>query len=108
MSHLRAPAARADRREGGRHGKPGSRPATALPEARIRPQLLRIAVLPVVAVMLCAGAAVLFIVRSSPGPLEPALLLILVAAGAISLASIVIAAVAADRTATSVRERVGT
>ncbi|WP_409060865.1 ATP-binding protein [Streptomyces sp. SYP-A7185] len=108
MSHLRAPAARADRREGGRHGKPGSRAAPALPEARIRPQLLRIAVLPVVAVMLCAGAAVLFIVRSSPGPLEPALLLILVAAGAISLASVVIAAIAADRTATSVRDRVGT
>ncbi|MEV6751404.1 ATP-binding protein [Streptomyces sp. NPDC051214] len=108
MSHLRAPAARADRREGGRHGRPGSRPGTALPEARIRPQLLRIAVLPAVAVVLCAAAAVLFIVRSSPGPLEPALLVILAAAGAISLASVVIAAVAADRTATSVRDRVGT
>lgn len=108
MSHLRAPAARADRREGGRHGRPGSRPGTALPEARIRPQLLRIAVLPAVAVVLCAAAAVLFIVRSAPGPLEPALLVILVAAGAISLASVVIAAVAADRTATSVRDRVGT
>ncbi|MEV0524041.1 ATP-binding protein [Streptomyces sp. NPDC050439] len=108
MSHLRAPAARADRREGGRHGRPGSRPGTALPEARIRPQLLRIAVLPAVAVVLCAAAAVLFIVRSAPGPLEPALLVILVAAGAISLASVVIAAIAADRTATSVRDRVGT
>ncbi|MER5254352.1 ATP-binding protein [Streptomyces sp. NPDC002855] len=109
MSHLRAPAARADRREGGgRHGRPGSRPAVPLPEARIRPQLLRIAVLPAVAVVLCAGAAVIFIVRSAPGPLDPALLLILAAAGAISLASVVIAAVAADRTATSVRERVGT
>ncbi|MGW6054546.1 sensor histidine kinase [Streptomyces sp. NPDC055189] len=108
MSHLRAPAARADRREGGRHGRPGSRPVTTLPEARIRPQLLRIAVLPAVAVVLCAGAAVLFIVRSAPGPLEPALLLVLGAAGAISLASVVIAAVAANRTATSVRDRVGT
>ncbi|GGV33916.1 ATPase [Streptomyces longisporoflavus] len=109
MSHLRAPAARADRREGGgRHGKPGSRPTAPLPEARIRPQLLRIAVLPVVAVVLCAGAAVLYIVRAAPGPLEPALLLVLGIAGAISLASIVIAAVAADRTAASVRERVGT
>ncbi|MFG2497478.1 ATP-binding protein [Streptomyces sp. NPDC048441] len=108
MSHLRAPAARADRREGGRHGRPGSRPAAALPEARIRPQLLRIAVLPAVAVALCAGAAVLFVVRSTPAPLAPALLLILAAAGAISLASVVIAAVAADRTATSVRDRVGT
>lgn len=108
MSHLRAPATRADRREGGRHGRPGSRPAAPLPEARIRPQLLRIAVLPAVAVALCAGAAVLFIVRSAPGPLEPALLLILGAAGAISLASVVIAGIAADRTAASVRDRVGT
>ncbi|MEV2256143.1 ATP-binding protein [Streptomyces sp. NPDC050147] len=108
MSHLRAPAARADRREGGRHGRPGSRPGTALPEARIRPQLLRIAVLPAVAVVLCAAAAVLFLVRSAPGPLDPALLVVLAAAGAISLASVVIAAVAADRTATSVRDRVGT
>ncbi|MGW5862718.1 ATP-binding protein [Streptomyces sp. NPDC055239] len=107
MSHLRAPAARADRREGGRHGRPGPR-AAPLPEARIRPQLLRIAVLPAVAVVLCAGAAVLFIVRSAPGPLDPAHLVILAAAGAISLASVVIAAVAADRTATSVRDRVGT
>jgi signal transduction histidine kinase len=107
MSHLRAPAARADRREGGRHGRPGSRPVTPLPEARIRPQLLRIAVLPVIAVMLCAGAAVLFIVRSTPTPLGRPLLLILAAAGAIGLASIVIAAVAADRTAASVRDRVG-
>ncbi len=46
MSHLRAPAARADRREGGRHGRPGGRTATALPETHIRPHLLRIAVLP--------------------------------------------------------------
>ncbi|WP_344524372.1 ATP-binding protein, partial [Streptomyces rectiviolaceus] len=107
MSHLRAPAARADRREGGRHGRPGSRTAAPLPETRIRPQLLRIAVLPAVAVVLCAGAAVLFIVRSAPGPLDPALLLILGAAGVISLFSVVIAAVAADRTATSVRDRVG-
>lgn len=107
MSHLRAPAARADRREGGRHGKPGSRPVAALPETRIRPQLLRIAVLPAVAVALCAGAAVLFVVRSTPTPLAPALLLMLAAAGAISLASVVIAAVAADRTAASVRDRVG-
>ncbi|MFC8124498.1 ATP-binding protein [Streptomyces sp. NPDC057302] len=106
MSHLRAPAARADRREGGRHGRPGSRTAP-LPEARIRPQLLRIAVLPAVAVALCAAAAVLFIVRSAPGPLDPALLLVLGVAGAVSLSSVVIAAVAADRTATSVRERVG-
>ncbi|MEV8021793.1 ATP-binding protein [Streptomyces sp. NPDC086554] len=107
MSHLRAPAARADRREGGRHGRPGSRPVAPLPEARIRPQLLRIAVLPPVAVALCAGAAVLFVVRETATPLAPALLVILAAAGAITLASVVIAAVAADRASASVRDRVG-
>lgn len=107
MSHLRAPAARADRREGGRHGRPGSRTVAPLPEARIRPQLLRIAVLPPVAVALCAGAAVLFVVRETATPLAPALLVILAAAGAITLVSVVIAAVAADRAANSVRDRVG-
>ncbi|MCX4671687.1 ATP-binding protein [Streptomyces sp. NBC_01381] len=107
MSHLRAPAARADRREGGRHGRPGSRTIAPLPEARIRPQLLRIAVLPPVAVALCAGAAVLFVVRETATPLAPALLVILAAAGAITLVSVVIAAVAADRAANSVRDRVG-
>ncbi len=55
MSHLRAPAARADRREGGRHGRPASRTAPALPETHIRPQLLRLAVLPPVAVALGAS-----------------------------------------------------
>ncbi|MFE0131178.1 ATP-binding protein [Streptomyces sp. NPDC059037] len=107
MSHLRAPAARADRREGGRHGRPGSRTVAPLPEARIRPQLLRIAVLPPVAVALCAGAAVLFVVRETAAPLAPALLVILAAAGAITLVSVVIAAVAADRAANSLRDRVG-
>ncbi|MGV9895518.1 hypothetical protein, partial [Streptomyces tendae] len=37
MSHLRAPAARADRREGGRHGRPAPRTTAALPETHIRP-----------------------------------------------------------------------
>src|SRR3954470_24746050 len=71
MSHLRAPAARADRREGGRHGRPVARPVPALPELHIRPQLLRLAVLPPVAVALSASAAVLVTVRSAgarPGP----------------------------------------
>ncbi|PJT50340.1 ATP-binding protein, partial [Streptomyces albidoflavus] len=65
MSQLRAPAAnRADRREGGgRHGKA----AQQLPEAHIRPQLLRIAVLPAVAVSLGGAAAVLFALRSADG-----------------------------------------
>ncbi|MDT0608960.1 ATP-binding protein [Streptomyces lancefieldiae] len=107
MSHLRAPAARADRREGGRHGRPASKTAPALPETHIRPQLLRLAVLPPVAVALSACAAVLFTIRSTG--VRPGLGLWGVLAGAVSvaLAAVVIAAVAADRAARSVYERVG-
>ncbi|MFE0803633.1 ATP-binding protein [Streptomyces sp. NPDC058812] len=107
MSHLRAPAARADRREGGRHGRPASRTAPALPETHIRPQLLRLAVLPPVAVALSACAVVLFTVRSTGA--RPGLVLWGVLAGAVSvtLAAVVIAAVAADRAARSVHDRVG-
>lgn len=107
MSHLRAPAARADRREGGRHGRPAARTATALPETHIRPQLLRLAVLPPVAVTLSALAAVLFVVRSTG--VRPSLTLWGVLAGAVSvtLAGILIAAVAANRTARSVNDRIG-
>ncbi|MFC8568422.1 sensor histidine kinase [Streptomyces sp. NPDC057245] len=108
MSHLRAPAARADRREGGRHGRPAApRTAPALPDTHIRSQLLRLAVLPPVAVALSACAVVLFTVRSTgvrPGPVLWGML-----AGAVSVtaAAVVIAAVAADRAARSVQERVG-
>ncbi|MCX5007654.1 ATP-binding protein [Streptomyces sp. NBC_00638] len=107
MSHLRAPAARADRREGGRHGRPVARATSSLPETHLRPQLLRLAVLPPTAVALSACAAVLFTVRSTGA--RPGLTLWAVLAGAVSvaLAGILIAAVAADRAATSVRERIG-
>ncbi|MEV5976335.1 ATP-binding protein [Streptomyces sp. NPDC052114] len=105
MSHLRAPAARADRREGGRHGRPGSRTA-ALPETHIRSQLLRIAVLPALAVGLSACAAVLFTLRSTQARPGPVLIAVLTAAGLVGLAGIVIAAVAAERAAKSVRDRV--
>ncbi|MCG7209052.1 ATP-binding protein [Streptomyces arenae] len=106
MSHLRAPAARADRREGGRHGRPVARPVPALPEAHIRPQLMRLAVLPPVAVALSGCAAVLFTVRSTGA--RPSLTLLVVLAGAVSVtaAGIVIAAVAAGRAARSVSDRV--
>jgi hypothetical protein len=107
MSHLRAPAARADRREGGRHGKPGGRAVPQLPEAPVRPQLLRIAVLPPVAVALSACAAVLFTVRSTGVAPSPTLWAVLSGAVGVTLAGIVIAAVAADRAARSVRDRVG-
>ncbi|MGW0600442.1 ATP-binding protein [Streptomyces sp. NPDC002776] len=107
MSHLRAPAARADRREGGRHGRPVARPAPSLPETHIRPQLLRLAVLPPVAVALAGCAAVLFTVRTTGA--RPGLTLwgMLAGAGAVALSGIVIAAVAADRTARYVSERIG-
>ncbi|MFD3615468.1 sensor histidine kinase [Streptomyces sp. NPDC058676] len=107
MSHLRAPAARADRREGGRHGRPAARAVPALPETHIRPQLLRLAVLPPVAVALSACAAVLFTVRSTGA--RPSLTLWCVLAGAVSVtcAGILIAAVAADRAAHSVSDRIG-
>ncbi|MFD7705347.1 sensor histidine kinase [Streptomyces caelestis] len=101
------PAARADRREGGRHGRPSARTAPALPETPIRPQLRRLAVLPPVAVALSACAAVLFTVRSTG--VRPSLTLWAVLGGATSVtcAGIVIAAVAADRAARSVHDRIG-
>ncbi|AKZ59474.1 Sensor-like histidine kinase [Streptomyces ambofaciens ATCC 23877] len=107
MSHLRAPAARADRREGGRHGRPAPRTATALPETHIRPQLLRLAVLPPVAVALSACAVVLFTVRSTGARPSPVLWAVLAGAVSVTLAAVAIAAVAADRAARSVHERVG-
>ncbi|MFD8820726.1 ATP-binding protein, partial [Streptomyces sp. NPDC059627] len=97
----------ADRREGGRHGRPVARPVPALPETHIRPQLMRLAVLPPVAVALSGCAAVLFTVRSTGA--RPSLTLLAVLAGAVSVtaAGIVIAAVAAGRAASSVSDRVG-
>lgn len=105
MSHLRAPATRADRREGGRHGRPVARPAASPTETAIRPQLLRLAVLPPVAVALSACAAVLFTVRSTGAPPGPALWAVLAGALGVALAGIATAAVTADRTAKSVRAR---
>ncbi|MFF9115204.1 sensor histidine kinase [Streptomyces massasporeus] len=107
MSHLRAPATRADRREGGRHGRPAVRTAPALPETHIRPQLLRLAVLPPVAVALSGCAAVLFTVRSTGT--RPGLTLWAVLGGAVfvALVGIVVAAIAANRAARSVHDRIG-
>ncbi|MFF2518449.1 ATP-binding protein [Streptomyces sp. NPDC058086] len=107
MSHLRAPAARADRREGGRHGRPVARTVPPQPETRLRPQLLRLAVLPPIAVALSGCAAVLFIVRSTGVRPGAVLWAVLAGAGCVALAGILIAAVGADRAATSVRERIG-
>ncbi|MFJ2260319.1 ATP-binding protein [Streptomyces sp. NPDC087844] len=108
MSHLRAPAARADRREGGRHGRPASRTTPTLPETHIRPQLLRLAILPPLAVALSASAAVLFTVRTTGARPDLTLWIVLSGALAVALAGIVIATVAADRAARSVHDRIGT
>ncbi|MGW0844689.1 ATP-binding protein [Streptomyces sp. NPDC002787] len=108
MSHLRAPAARADRREGGRHGRSSARAVPSLPEIHIRPQLLRLAVLPPTAVALSACAAVLFTVRAGGARFSLTLWTVLAGTALVALAGIAIAAVAASRTAKSVRERLGT
>ncbi|MFI1506894.1 ATP-binding protein [Streptomyces sp. NPDC020597] len=105
MSHLRAPAARADRREGGRHGRPVPRTAPTPAETHIRPQLVRLAVFPPTAVALSACAVVLFTVRSSGVRPGPTLWAVLAGAAAVAGVGIVIAAVAADRAARSVSDR---
>ncbi|WP_167533890.1 sensor histidine kinase [Streptomyces marokkonensis] len=101
------PPGRPDRREGGRHGRPPARTAPALPETQLRPQLLRLAVLPPVAVALSACAAVLFTVRSTGVRPGPTLWAVLGGALSVTCAGIVIAAVAADRAARFVYDRVG-
>ncbi|WP_405682953.1 sensor histidine kinase [Streptomyces sp. NBC_00057] len=111
MSQLRAPEARPERREGGRHGRPGARShsATARPraaqpsaEARIRPQLLRTAVLPTVAAVLSGAAAVIFTVRSTGARPSTELWTALGGAGALAVAAVLAAYLAANRVATTV------
>lgn len=114
MSQLRAPDARPERREGGRHGRPGARSHSAAarpraarpsPEARIRPQLLRTAVLPAVAVALAGAAAVTFTARAGRARPSTELWIALGAAGALALAAVIAASLAANRIATTVLGR---
>ncbi|MEY7981647.1 ATP-binding protein, partial [Streptomyces pilosus] len=100
-------AARPDRREGGRHGRPSARTTTAPHETPVRHQLLRLAVLPPVAVALSACAAVLFTVRSTGIRPGPTLWAVLGGATSVTFAGIVIAAVAAERAARAVNDRIG-
>lgn len=111
MSQLRAPDARPERREGGRHGRPGARSHSAAarpraarpsPEARIRPQLLRTAVLPALAVALAGAAAVIFTARAGHARPSTELWIALGAAGALAAAAVVAAFLAANRAATTV------
>ncbi|MFE7773651.1 sensor histidine kinase [Streptomyces sp. NPDC057445] len=115
MSQLRAPAARPDRREGGRHGRSGSRsssaaaarqrPAPSSPESRVRPQLLRTAILPTVVSSISGAAAVLFTIRSTDAPPSAALWMALAGSATLSVAAVAAAAVGADRAARSVLDR---
>ncbi|MFJ2584889.1 ATP-binding protein [Streptomyces sp. NPDC087538] len=111
MSQLRAPEARPERREGGRHGRPGARSHSATgrpraaqpsPEARIRPQLLRTAVLPTVVAVLSGAAAVIFTARSTGARLSGELWIALGSAGTLALAAVLAAYLAANRVATTV------
>jgi signal transduction histidine kinase len=114
MSQLRAPAARSDRREGGRHGRPGSRAlaaasrtpsAAAPPETRIRTRLLRTAVLPTVVAALSGVIAVALTVRAAgPGPSAGLWVALILPAG-VALAAVAVAARGAERTARSVLDR---
>ncbi|MEU0126759.1 ATP-binding protein [Streptomyces sp. NPDC006289] len=114
MSQLRAPTARPERREGGRHGRPGgrshsaasrSRAAPSAPEARLRPQLLRTAVLPTVAAVLSGAAAVIFTVRASGVSPSGSLLAALGGSGALAVAAVAAAFLGAGRVATGVLDR---
>ncbi|MER6102710.1 ATP-binding protein [Streptomyces sp. NPDC001832] len=115
MSQLRAPEARPERREGGRHGRPGARShsATARPraaqppslEARMRPQILRAAVLPTVAAVLSGAAAVIFTVRSTGARPSAELWTALGGAGVLAVTAVLAAYVAANRVATTILGR---
>lgn len=110
MSQLRAPDARPDRREGGRHGRPGTRAHSATsrpratgpaPDARIRPQLLRTALLPAIAAVLSGAAAVIFTVRAGAVDASPSLWAALGGSGALAVAAVAAAYLGANRVAST-------
>ncbi|WP_405812212.1 ATP-binding protein [Streptomyces sp. NBC_01520] len=114
MSQLRAPTARPERREGGRHGRPGGRSHSTggrpravqpAPDARMRPQLLRTAVLPAVAAVLSGAAAVIFTIRSSGVWPSGSLLAALGGSGALAVAAVAAAFLGANRVAAGVVDR---
>ncbi|MFC8229769.1 ATP-binding protein [Streptomyces sp. NPDC057287] len=114
MSQLRAPTARPERREGGRHGRPGGRSHSAAnrpraaqpaPDTRVRPQLLRTALLPTVAAVLSGAAAVIFTIRSSGVRPSGSLLAALGGSGALAVAAVAAALLGANRVAAGVLDR---
>ncbi|MEV7237376.1 ATP-binding protein [Streptomyces sp. NPDC051020] len=110
MSQLRAPEARPERREGARHGRPGARAHSAAakppsPDARLGPQILRIALLPVIAVVLSGAAAVIFTIRSTGARPTTQLWTALGGFGALAVAAVGAAFLAANRVTTTVLGR---
>ncbi|MGA5468222.1 ATP-binding protein [Streptomyces arboris] len=114
MSQLRAPAARPDRREGGRHGRPGARAHSATsrpraaqptPEGRIRPQLLRTALLPTIAALLSGAAAVIFTIRDGAVDPSASLWAALGGSAALAVAAVAAAYLGAHRVAGGVLDR---
>jgi hypothetical protein len=123
MSPLRAPAARPERREGGRHGRPGARslsttgrssgragsrpgrPKNPPQDGRIRPQLPRTAVLPSVVATLSGTAAVLVLLVCTAAEPTAAVWSALSAMALLASAAIATAVLGAERTARSVLDR---
>ncbi|MFI5759221.1 ATP-binding protein [Streptomyces sp. NPDC051569] len=113
MSQLRAPVARQERREGGRHGRPGTRSlpsrgraaVPSAPDARIRPQLLRTAVLPAIVAALSGAAAVVIALRSTAAEPTAEVWMALVGMALLAFAAVATAALGAERTAKSVLGR---
>ncbi|MFC9245797.1 ATP-binding protein [Streptomyces sp. NPDC057136] len=114
MSQLRAPTARPERREGGRHGRPGARSHSATtrpravqppPDARIRPQLVRTALLPTIAAVLSGAAAVIFTIRASGERPSASLWAALGGSGALAVAAVAAAFLGAGRVASGVLDR---
>ncbi|WP_435245463.1 ATP-binding protein [Streptomyces sp. NRRL F-5630] len=103
MTHLRASAGRADRRDGGaRHGRPGG----LLPESHIRTLLLRTAVLPALAVALSGLAAVLLLLGAEDD-LGAAVQLGVGLSAGVAFAALCGAVLAARRASRTVLDRVG-
>ncbi|MFI6638337.1 sensor histidine kinase [Streptomyces sp. NPDC050504] len=117
MSQLRAPAARPDRREGGRHGRPGARPhaqnparqggpsQARPPETRIRPLLLRAALLPSIVAALSGAAAVLYLVHAARIHPTTEVWTVIGVLALLALSAVVAAGIGAERAAVSVLVR---
>ncbi|MFD6532055.1 ATP-binding protein [Streptomyces sp. NPDC060184] len=113
MSQLRAPEARPDRRESGRHGRPAGRsPSTAkpraaqpAPEVRMRGQMTRAALLPTVAALLSGAAAVVFTLRASGVRPSGSLLAALGGSGALAVTAVAAACIGAHRVAAGLLDR---